>query len=116
MWSGKVLSLSSEGGGDCWKESVCYDLWCDECGIKVCAYKGESGRNGFTRGGEHLDGLEARDEDKSVLWLHSVYHHQSRLDVPLKMRIPGSFFDPRDRQLQGGHIYEQKKRDGWSAC
>ena len=66
----------------------------------MCAYKGESGRNAFTRGGEHLDALEARDEDKSVLWLHSVHHHQSRVDVPFKMRITGSFFDPLDRQLQ----------------
>ena len=68
--------------------------------MKVAAYKGESGRNGFTRGVEHLESLEARDEEKSVLWLHSVHHHQGRLDVPYRMRITGAFFDPLDRQLQ----------------
>ena len=105
-WSGgrcgraRCFPCKGEGGGDCWKESVCYDLWCEECGVKVCAYKGESGRNGFTRGGEHLDSLEARDEEKSVLWLHSVHHHQGRVDVPYRMRITGAFFDPLDRQLQ----------------
>ena len=96
----RCFPCQGEKGGDCWKESVCYDLWCDECGVKVCAYKGESGRNGFTRGGEHLDLLDARDEEKSVLWLHSVHHHQSRVDVPYKMRITGTFFDPLDRQIQ----------------
>ena len=34
------------------------------------------------------------------LWLHSVHHHQSRVDVPFKIRITGSFLDPLDRQLQ----------------
>ena len=68
--------------------------------MKVAAYKGESGRNGYTRGLEHLDGLKARDEDKLVLWLHSLHHHQGRVDVPYRMRITGAFFDPLDRQLQ----------------
>ena len=38
----KCFPCRSDGGGDCWKESVCYDLWCDECGKKVCSYKGET--------------------------------------------------------------------------
>ena len=62
-------------------------------------YIGESGRNGFTRGGEHLDYWEASDEDKSVLWLHSVHHHQSRRDVNYSMRVTGAFRDPLDRQI-----------------
>ena len=60
-------------------------------------------RNGFTRGGEHLesrlDCWEACDEDKSVLWLHSVHHHQSRQDVNYSMRVTGAFKDPLDRQI-----------------
>ena len=31
------------------------ERWCDECGEEVAAYKGESGRNGYTRVGEHLE-------------------------------------------------------------
>ena len=76
-----------------------YTLWCDECGEEVAAYKGESGRNGFSRGLEHLDYLEACDEDKSVLWLHSLHHHQSRQDVNYSMRVTGAFKDPLDRQI-----------------
>ena len=73
-----------------------YDIC--EIFIQQCAYQAPtssgfstlsrvgSGRNGFTRGGEHLDFWEACDEDKSVLWLHSVHHHQSRQDVNYSMR------------------------------
>ena len=80
-------------------ESVSYNLWCDECGEKVAVYMGETGRNAFSRGEEHLSYLEARDEDKSVLWLHSVHHHQSRHDVRYSMRVTGAFKDPLDRQI-----------------
>ena len=68
--------------------------------MRVCSYKGETGRNGYTRGGEHQDNLETRDEEKSVLWLHSLHHHQGRMDVPYRMRTTGSYPDPLDRQLQ----------------
>ena len=95
----RCFQCRGEKGGNCWKESVTYTLWCDECGEEVAAYKGESGRNGFTRGLEHLDYLEACDEDKSVLWLHSVHHHQSRQDVNYNMRVTGAFKDPLDRQI-----------------
>ena len=43
-------------------ESVTYSLCCDECGEEVAVYKGETGRNAFSRGEEHLDYLEASDE------------------------------------------------------
>ena len=80
-------------------ESVTYSLWCDECGEEVAVYKGETGRNAFSRGEEHLDYLEASDEDKSVLWLHSVHHHQSRQGVQYSMRVTGAFKEPLDRQI-----------------
>ena len=84
---------------NCWNESVTYTLWCNECDEEVAAYKGESGRNGFTRGVEHLDSWEACDKDKSVLWLLSVHHHQSRQDVNYIIRVTGTFKDPLDRQI-----------------
>ena len=86
-------------GGNCWREGVTYSLWCEECGEKVAAYQGETGRNGFTRGKEHLDNLEARNEDKSVLWLHSIYHHQRREDIQYSMRVTGGYKDSLDRQV-----------------
>ena len=76
-----------------------YTLWCEECGERVAAYQGETGRNGFTRGREHLENLEAKNEDKSVLWLHSIYHHQRREDVKYSMRVTGGYKDSLDRQV-----------------
>ena len=69
-----------------------------ECGEEVAAYKGETGRNSYTRGLEHLVSLESRNEDKSVLWLHSVHHHQGRLGVEYHMRVTSSHSSPLDRQ------------------
>ena len=82
----------------CWTESVTYTLWCQECGDEVASYKGETGRNAYSRGVEHLDCLEANDEEKSVLWLHSIHHHQSRRDVKYSMKVTGAFQDPLDRR------------------
>ena len=61
-----------EGGGDCWKEGLTYSLICGECGGGVWE---ESGRNGYARGGKHLCNQLVEDEYKSVLELHSKYHH-----------------------------------------
>ena len=71
----------------------------------MASYKGESGRNPYSRGVEHLDNLRARSEDKSVLWLHSVHHHQGREDVRYAMRATGSYKDALDRQaMEKVHI------------
>ena len=67
-WSGgncgrvRCFPCMREGGGDCWAEGVAYSLWCLECGYQVARYCGETGRNAYCRGLEHLDKLEARDE------------------------------------------------------
>ena len=53
---------------------------------EVCKYFGETGRNGFTRGGEHLSNKEADDESKSVLKLHAIHHHNGRADVNFSMK------------------------------
>ena len=104
-WSGekcgrpRCFPCMSEEGGNCWVEGVTYSLWCGQCGRQVAQYKGETGRNGYSRGLEHLDALEARDEDKSVLWLHSVHHHQQRQDVRYHMRITQQHRDSLDRQV-----------------
>ena len=53
----------------------------------MAAYKGESGRNGFRQGEEHLDNKATKDEEKSILWAHSVQHHNSREDMVYMMRV-----------------------------
>ena len=94
----RCFPCRGEKGGDCWKEGVNYSLFCEECGERVAAYLGETHRNAYNRGVEHLDNLEAKNEDKSVLWLHSVHHHQGREGVDYSMRVTGSYSDCLDRQ------------------
>ena len=38
-----------------------------------------------------LEALNARDEEKSVLWKHSVTHHQGREDVVYSMAVTGGY-------------------------
>ena len=58
--------------------------------------------------------------DNSVLWLHSVHHHQGKEDVNYTMEVVRSYNEPLDRQimekvqisnikLQGGSPDEPKK-------
>ena len=96
----RCFPCMGEGGGDCWREGVCYTLWCGDCGEMVAAYKGETGRNGYSRGAEHLDALDQRNEDMSVLWAHSVHHHQARVGVQYLMKVTTYHTDALDRQVR----------------
>ena len=49
---------------DCMKESILYRITCDDCkgkGRKV-EYWGETGRDGYVRGGEHIQGCEDKNK------------------------------------------------------
>ena len=82
------------------KGEIALVLWCEECGENLACYKGETVRNSYTRGLEHLDNLAAKSEDKSVLWLHPVYQHRRREDVQCSMRVTESYsLDSVDRQV-----------------
>ena len=74
-----------------------YSLECEECG-EICKYFGESGRNGYSRGGEHLTNWEAGDENKSILKLHSNHHHNGRA-VNFIMKVTDVQSSCLDRQV-----------------
>ena len=93
---------SGDKGGDCSKSSITYQIVCLKCqeqGI-VCHYKGESARNMYSRGVEHLRDLRRKSED-SPLWMHCVEHHNSEL-VSFKMELTGTFQKPLSRQIMEG--------------
>ena len=104
-WSGErcgrpsCFQCKTDDGGDCWRESVTYSLVCEECGEAVCQYFGESGRNGYSRGEEHLANKDAQDENKSVLKLHAIHHHNGRNDVNFIMKVTGFHSSSLDRQV-----------------
>ena len=104
-WSGErcgrpnCFPCQTDDGGDCWREGVTYSLVCEECGEAVCQYFGETGRNAFTRGLEHLGNKDADDESKSVLKLHAIHHHNRRADVNFTMKVTGMHSNSLDRQV-----------------
>ena len=106
-WAGErcgrptCFPCQTDDGGNCWREGVTYSLVCEECGQGVAEYFGESGRNGFTRGEEHLANKLAVDENKSVLKLHSNHHHNGA-DVRYSMRVTGVHNDSLSRQVTEG--------------
>ena len=66
-----VLHLQGEKGGirHCMKEGVLYNITCEECKTreKKAEYWGETGRDGYVRGGEHLKGCSEKDDDNALL-------------------------------------------------
>ena len=63
-------------------------------------YKGETSRNMYSRGVEHLRDLKGKSDD-SPLWMHCVEHHESEM-VSFKMELTGTFQKPLARQVMEG--------------
>ena len=93
-----------EEGGDCRKQGVTYTIICTTCQEErktrstVAAYKGETGRNAYDRGKEHLAAFRKKSKD-SVMWLHCLHHHQGREDISFCMKVNRAYREPLDRQL-----------------
>ena len=83
-----------EKGGDCQKSNVTYLIRCLECearGIDA-EYKGETARNMYCRGKEHLQDYRSRSE-ASVMWAHCKKVHESQ-PVEFYMRQTESYVNP----------------------
>ena len=87
------------GGGDCQKNGSGYRVTCLTCqrdGFKSI-YEGETGRNGFTRGLEHLAALRLQDEE-NAMWKHCLVEHDGR-EAEFEMKILRTFKSCLDRQV-----------------
>jgi hypothetical protein len=62
-----MVCNSEEGRGNCRRENVTYTIQCNECDSK---YIGETARNAFSRGMEHMKALTKKDKN-SVLHRHT---------------------------------------------
>ena len=99
----------SGGKGSCSKNSVRYDIQCEQgCKMKAI-YEGETSYNAYTRGKEHANAYESKEE-KSMLWKHCVDKHESN-PVEFKMNVKKSFGkDTMMRQIdEGVSIYNTQK-------
>ena len=93
--------------GVCRKTGAGYQITCSVCGNNhiISKYSGESGRNLFKRGEEHVKDVERRAGDKP-LWKHIVEMHAGRMDEPLfehfKMEPTQFFSKPQRRKANEG--------------
>ena len=65
----------TDGKGHCQAVNVVYKIECNECGQE---YIGETSRNTYSRGKEHLRDLDSKNE-RSVMWKHAKEEHQGRI-------------------------------------
>ena len=88
-----------ERKGDCEKNSVTYEITCETCLLagRSTTYEGETGRNAFTRGLEHQQGLRQKSE-QSALWKHCVLEHSSQ-EAEFSMKIIQSHTSSLCRQV-----------------
>ena len=78
-------------GGKCEKNGAGYLVRCETClkAGKLSTYAGETGRNGYSRGREHLDALRLED-DENPLWKHCLVEHGGT-KAEFSMKVVGRF-------------------------
>ena len=88
------------GGKSCRKEGIVYQIECDEC---KDIYIGESARNGFTRGKEHMQTYKNKCKS-SIMYRHSKDKHKEfKGKTKFNMKITGIYRnDPTLRQVTEG--------------
>ena len=94
------------------KEGVLYRIKCDDCRTKgkEVEYWGETGRDGYTRGGDHLKGCNNQNED-NALWKHLEGDHkgEGKGNEIFSMRVEKGFKKPLARQIREGVEIELSK-------
>ena len=85
------MCCSSGNEGGCETNSVGDGIVCQGCLLagKQSEYEGESARNAFSRGLEHLEGLRNEIED-SPLWKQCQLEHNGEKQI-FSMEVVGSF-------------------------
>ena len=89
----------TSGGGNCEKNSSGYRVTCLTClrAGRSSLYEGETGRNGFTRGLEHIAALRLEDEE-NALWKHCLVEHGG-FKAEFEMKCLRSFNSCLERQV-----------------
>ena len=76
---------------------------------KSAEYDGEAGRNGFTRGLEHEEGLR-NEREESALWKHCQLVHGGEKQT-FSMAMTGSFHSCLERQINEAVRITSSKAD-----
>ena len=81
---------------NCKVQNIGYSIACTKC--TSVSYEGETCRNGYIRGQEHLKQLENKS-DKSALYKHIRENHENDQEVEFSMKIKGIFKNAMTRQI-----------------
>ena len=92
--------------GICRKTGVGYKITCNLCEETVSAeYAGETGKNCFSRGEDHIADVQRKTADKP-LWKHILDKHGGRMEITtfehFSMAMTGVFFKPQRRKANEG--------------
>ena len=94
----------SSGKGNCKRDNITYEITCEKEGCQHI-YIGESSRNAYMRGREHLSGL-MNEKDSSALYRHVKDHHNGVMTGTLsdnfKMSVKTSHQTALTRQITEG--------------
>ena len=89
---------------NCRKSNVGYSLICKLCETRgiLKSYEGETCRNAFLRGKEHLRSYKTNNQN-SIMRKHIAEDHRNEMDVVnFQMKVRGSFKTPLSRIINEG--------------
>ena len=104
---------NSEKFSNCRKTNIGYQITCKLCKSrgKNRIYQGESSRNLYLRGREHLNQLK-NEKSNSVMLKHNMNEHENELErVEYEMKITGSFRKPLGRIIDEGLRIKHTKKE-----
>ena len=95
-------------GGQCHRNNVNYEIECRLCkDTKPTVYIGETSRNLYTRGGEHL---QKRRDDDSFMKKHMEEKHAGEAD-DFTAKVTHSNKDSLTRQIREGVLIRRSKKE-----
>ena len=101
----RCFPCNSGQEGVCRRTGVGYQINCKRCEEPISKYAGETGRNLYMRGGEHMTDCEKKAKEKP-LWKHIIEKHEGRMEIDtfehFEMIQTGVFFKPQRRKANEG--------------
>ena len=89
-----------------------YNIKCEECKLKgkKVEYWGETGRDGYVRGGEHLKGCSEKN-DENALWKHleGTHRGENKGNEIFSMKIERGFKKALAHQISEGVAIEMSE-------
>ena len=90
----RCMVCGTGGKGACRRENVTYEIKCKECDN---VYIGETARNAYTRGLEHITNIKKKDNNSGI-YKHFKQAHKNK-DPQYTMTVTGTYRHALTRQI-----------------